>query len=135
MKKAIYRHIYDNPFEEDGTTKKPNEFLGIFEIPENSIDDYSFHLVGKKDGKRYKITGQEVSSMVNRYNAGTICYAELIEEVDYKDTNLTESEKEEGYFIERCTGNTHRRGCGKSFKALSWHTPSGCPHCPCSRVS
>lgn len=49
--------------------------------------------------------------------------------IDYKDTNLTEEEKAEGWHIERCAGNGYKRGCGKAYRCLNWHTPSGCPHC------
>lgn len=49
--------------------------------------------------------------------------------LDYTDTELTDEERKEGWKIERCHGNTHKRGCGKSFKSLSWFEPSGCPHC------
>lgn len=47
---------------------------------------------------------------------------------------LTEEEKKAGWTIDTCAGNTYKRGCGKSYKALNWHTPSGCPHCHASFV-
>lgn len=47
----------------------------------------------------------------------------------YKNTELTQEEKDAGWYIDTCHGNTYKSGCRKQFKALAWHTPSGCPHC------
>ena len=74
----IYRHIYDKDTNEDGT-KKSNELLGEFEIIEGSVnDDYNFEGIGinQKNGKKYKIHGQEISALGDRYNAGTKCFVE-----------------------------------------------------------
>lgn len=51
------------------------------------------------------------------------------QEIDYKDINLTEKDKKKGWAISHCAGNTHKRGCGKPYRMLSWFNPSGCPHC------
>lgn len=42
---------------------------------------------------------------------------------------LTEEEKAAGWTIVRCPGNGYVPACGKLFKRLNWHTPSGCPNC------
>lgn len=74
----IYRHFYDNDKNSDGTDK-PNELLGTFEPDEESLGLYSFETEGirKEDGKKYKIIGQEISALADRYNAGTKCFLEL----------------------------------------------------------
>ena len=76
-KMKFYRHWYDSDIDTSGT-KKPNEFLGEFEIPKGSSNGYSFEIVGEKDGKKYKIFGQEVSGLADRYNAGTKIFIEEI---------------------------------------------------------
>lgn len=73
----LYRHNYDNPKKQDGSDK-PNEFLGEFLIPIGSANDYSYETIGEKDGKKYKIYGQEISSLADRYNAGTKNFVEEI---------------------------------------------------------
>lgn len=73
----FYRHSYDKDTNEDGTDK-PNEFLGEFEVPKGSTHDYSFETIGEKDGKKYKIFGQEVSYLADRFNAGTKVFIEEI---------------------------------------------------------
>lgn len=45
------------------------------------------------------------------------------------ELELTEDEKHEGWHIAHCGGNAHVPGCGKPYKRLNWHTPSGCRHC------
>lgn len=55
-------------------------------------------------------------------------------EIDYKNVNLTDEERKEGWRIAYCSGNTHKRGCGKGYRTINWHTPSGCPHCSASFV-
>lgn len=78
MKKIkIYRHFYDNNLEIDGKTEKPNEFLGEFET-DGEIDGYNFEFIGTKDGKKYRVIGQEISFLADRYNAGTKCFVEEI---------------------------------------------------------
>ena len=74
----IYRHFYDEPQEPKGKGK-PNDYLGEFEIVEGDARGYSFEFVGvrKEDGKKYKVFGQEVSGLADRYNAGTKCFIEL----------------------------------------------------------
>ena len=57
------------------------------------------------------------------------CFSELPENFRSEDLNLTEEQKEEGWRMATCQGNGYRRACGKSFKKLNWHTPTGCPHC------
>lgn len=80
MKKIIklHRHWYDNPKNKDGTDK-PNEFLGEFEIEQESTDDYCFQTIGEKNGKKYKIYGQEVSALTDKYNAGTKIFIEEVQ--------------------------------------------------------
>ena len=74
----IYRHIYDKSTNEDGSDK-PNEFLGDFEIEdEGELNDYSFDVIGIKDNQKYRIIGQEISYLMDRYNAGTKVFVELI---------------------------------------------------------
>ena len=75
----IYRHFYDNDKEGDGK-EKPNEFLGEFKIIEGDTGGYDFEAVGIKqdNGKKYRIHGQEVSYLADRYNAGTKCFIEEI---------------------------------------------------------
>ena len=77
MKKKFYRHIYDNDKNKDGT-KKPNEFLGVFEIKKGSCEGYDFETTGKKDGKEYKIFGVEVTYTIDPYNAGTKVFIECL---------------------------------------------------------
>lgn len=73
----LYRHIYDNPIEKIGK-EKPNEFLGEFEVEKGSTDGYGFETIGEKDGKKYKIYGQEISCLADSYNAGTKVFIEEI---------------------------------------------------------
>ena len=77
----IYRHFYDNNKDVNGD--KPNEYLGEFEIREGDVSGYEFTAIGirKEDGKKYKIFGQEVSALVNRYNAGTKCFIEQLKDL------------------------------------------------------
>lgn len=58
----------------------------------------------------------------------------MAEVVDYKNIDLTENDKKEGWRIEKCHGNTHKIGCGKQFRSKSWYEPSGCPHCSATFV-
>lgn len=51
------------------------------------------------------------------------------QKIDYKNTELTEEEKAEGWKIERCAGNGYKPACRKEYRSLNWFTPSGCPHC------
>lgn len=55
-------------------------------------------------------------------------------EIDFKNLNLSKKEKKLGWHIERCIGNTHKRGCGKNFRTLNFFTPSCCPYCRASRI-
>ncbi len=71
----LYRHWYDNPKDADGNDK-PNEFLGEFEVNEEEMRGYDFDCFGTKDGKKYRIIGQEVSGLADRYNAGTKIFVE-----------------------------------------------------------
>ena len=75
----IYRHLYDNDKNRDGTAK-PNEYLGEFEIDENTTlgYDFEFEAIRKEDGKKYKVFGQEISGFADIYNAGTKCFIELL---------------------------------------------------------
>ena len=68
----IYKHIYDNPKNADGTDK-PNELLGEYEIVFGDINDYSFSVIGisKADGLPYNIIGDEVSGRFGSTQAGT----------------------------------------------------------------
>lgn len=80
--KKVYRHWYDNPKDKSGN-KKPNEILGEFEFTPNErekMNGYSFETTAIKNGKKYKIIGQEVSGLADSYNAGVMIFAELIEE-------------------------------------------------------
>jgi hypothetical protein len=57
----IWKRIYDNPKNDDGTDK-PNELLGEFEILEELfVDDYQSARIGEKDGVIYVINEYEVS--------------------------------------------------------------------------
>lgn len=76
--KKIYRHIYDEHKEEDGSDK-PNELLGEFEIISGDDNDYMFEMIGKKDGKYYNIIGKEVSYLRNKHDAGTLVFVNEIE--------------------------------------------------------
>lgn len=80
--KKVYRHWYDNPKDHHGDTK-PNELLGEFEFTTDELknygNDYNFETTAIKNGKKYKIIGQEVSGLADSYNAGTMIFAELIE--------------------------------------------------------
>ncbi len=76
-KVKLYRHLYDSDKNKDGSDK-PNELLGEFLIPKGSMDGYDFETVGEKDGKKYKIFGQEVSGLADRYNAGTKIFIEEV---------------------------------------------------------
>lgn len=76
-KEKIYRYFYDNPKDPKGKDK-PNELLGEFEIINGDTTGYDFEAVGMKDGKKYKIFGQEVSALADYYNAGTKCFVEEI---------------------------------------------------------
>jgi len=94
----IYRHFYDNPKDNEGKNK-PNQFLGTFEIPKGSMNDYSFDIEGirKEDGNPYTIRGQEVSYLVDRYNAGTKCFIEI---KSWEEWNTSTPTKEEWKKIE-----------------------------------
>lgn len=57
----IYKRIYDNPINPDGT-KKPNVFIGEFKIVQTLfIDGYSSQRLGVKNGEYYLIEEKEVS--------------------------------------------------------------------------
>ena len=75
----IYKHIYDNPQDEEGKDK-PNELLGEFEIISGSVNDaYSFEGIGVnvKDNKIYKIEGREIMNCSGKNpKSGTMCYVE-----------------------------------------------------------
>ena len=75
--KKFYRHFYDNDKNADGS-EKANEFLGEFEIEKGSAGGYDFETIGEKDGKKYKIYGQEISYLIDPYNAGTKVFIEEI---------------------------------------------------------
>lgn len=47
----------------------------------------------------------------------------------HEELTLTEEEKEQGWLIERCSGNAYADACRKPYKKLNWYTPSSCPHC------
>lgn len=67
----VYKRIYDNPKNEDGTDK-PNEFLGEFDIEKTLMEDfYAGRWIGKKDGKKYLINQTEVSGMYNPSMGGS----------------------------------------------------------------
>lgn len=67
----IYERVYDNPNNKDGT-KKPNKFLGDFEILETLfIGFYSSQRIGAKNGKIYLITEKEVSGFRNPERGGS----------------------------------------------------------------
>lgn len=69
----IYKIIYDNPKNEDGSDRE-NELLGEFKIIYGEMD-YAFSLIGiKKDDDRiYNIVGDEVSGRYSPNNGGTAC--------------------------------------------------------------
>lgn len=75
----IYRHFYDNDKNIDGTEKQ-NEYLGEFELEEEEYNrlGYNFEFVGtrKEDGKKYRVSGIEVSGLADPYNSGTKCFIE-----------------------------------------------------------
>ena len=77
--KKIYRHVYDTDKDDEGI-EKPNEFLGEFEIIEGDNNGYNYEMIGIKDGKKYRIFGQEIVFYGDSYNAGTKNFVELIEE-------------------------------------------------------
>ena len=61
--KEIYKRVYDNPKNEDGTDKE-NELLGTFDITQQIFEDsYSEQFIGtrQEDGKKYLVEGKEVS--------------------------------------------------------------------------
>ena len=61
----IYKRIYDNPLNEDGS-QKLNELLGDFEIIEVLFQgDYESNMLGTSKGKVYLITETEVSGLHN----------------------------------------------------------------------
>ena len=70
----IYKRIYDNPKNTDGSDKE-NELLGEFKIIYGNYPDYAFSLIGikKDDGKIYNIVGDEVSGFYNPGEGGTRC--------------------------------------------------------------
>lgn len=61
-------------------------------------------------------------------------YSAKSTDMDYKNIELTEEEKKEGWSISHCRGNGFVRGCGKPYRTLNWYTPSGCPNCPATFV-
>lgn len=67
----IYKRIYDNPKNKDGSDKE-NELLGEFEIVYGEFG-YAFSLIGinKEDNKPYNIIGDEVSGYYNPGMGGT----------------------------------------------------------------
>lgn len=77
----VWAHVYDNPKREDGSNK-PNDFLGEFEILDGDNSEYSFTMIGLKDGVIYKIVGHEVSGFVDRVNAGTRCSVHRVKWLD-----------------------------------------------------
>ena len=71
----IYKYVYDKDADDDGQ-KKPNELLGEFEIV-GDMSDYSYDVIGYKDGKVFNITGKEVSFLRDPYHAGTRNFVEI----------------------------------------------------------
>ena len=67
----IYKHVFDNPLNEDGT-KKENELFGEFDIVDGSMDDYSYEVIVKdKSDKLFILHGKEVSGLYNPKEGGT----------------------------------------------------------------
>jgi len=67
----IYKRIYDNPLNEDGSEKE-NELLGDFEIIEVlSQGAYESKRIGRADGTVYLITETEVSGIYNPSKGGS----------------------------------------------------------------
>lgn len=67
--KKIYKRVYDNSYNKDGSLKK-NELLGIFEIKQQlSQDDYSELFIGirQEDNKMYLIEGFEIDYVGSGY--------------------------------------------------------------------
>ena len=71
----IYKYVYDKDADDDGQ-KKPNELLGEFEIV-GDMSDYSYDVIGYKDGKVFNINGKEVSFLRDPYHAGTRNFVEI----------------------------------------------------------
>jgi len=89
MKTKLYERIYDNPLNKDGT-KKPNKFLGTFEIKDGLPNDYGYTCYGYKNHKLYKIIGREVSYD----NGGTKHLIKPIEECEDVIAYLTITEND-----------------------------------------
>lgn len=65
--REIYKRVYDAPVDKDGK-EKPNELLGTFEVLQQISEDmYEEQFIGirKEDGKKYLVTGTEVSDLYN----------------------------------------------------------------------
>lgn len=69
----IYKYIYDQPINKDGTQKE-NELLGEFELIDGAMDDYSYEVIvmDKKDNKPYILFGRERSGFHYPEKGGTI---------------------------------------------------------------
>ena len=67
----IYKRIYDNPINKDGT-EKPNELLGEFELIDGLMDDYCYEVIVKNitDNELYILFGKEVSGFYNPNEGG-----------------------------------------------------------------
>ena len=67
----LYERIYDNPINKDGT-KKPNKFLGEFELIEGKMDSYSYEVIvkNKEDNELYILFGYEVSGFYHPNEGG-----------------------------------------------------------------
>jgi len=59
---------------------------------------------------------------------------ESMKDIDYKDINLTQEEKDNGWKLAYCPGNGYKAACKKPYRTLNWFTPSGCPHCSATFV-
>lgn len=69
----IYKHIYDNPKDQEGNDK-PNELLGEFNVIYGDMNDYSFSVVVvDKDENIFNLVGDEVSGRYGNPKAGTVC--------------------------------------------------------------
>lgn len=75
MKKVtIYKRMYDNPFNPDGSDKE-KEVLGVFNIIETIEEDsYSGLWIGENDGVVYLIKEIEVSG----HNGGSRCEIKVL---------------------------------------------------------
>ena len=63
--KRIYKRIYDQDYNNDGTMR-PNHYLGTFDVIQQVSEDvYSEEFIGirKEDNKKYLVKGMEVSGI------------------------------------------------------------------------